>query len=122
VNPGNELLRAAGNPEISPIEDKLRWLGDRAHDVLLVGADPLPDSDSSWHPPAGVLGQSLHDFDDPTSEDIAGWSWDEGQWFRCRMCQRICVFNTIMSFTGYPCGHYDGDGHMLRYADLCENM
>lgn len=104
-------LRACDDPAIIlSIEGKLRLKG-RTHDALLVGANPLPSSGfdfNSWHPPAGVLAQYL-----PENEhDHAEWDWSEGQWFRCRKCQRICVYHSVQSFDGYPCGHYDGDGHL----------
>jgi hypothetical protein len=72
-------------------------------DTLLVGAGPFLSR--SRHS-AGIMSDS-------------GFvpSWDEGLWFRCRECQRICVYHSTMSYEGRPCGHYDGDHHIGSLDD-----
>lgn len=76
-------------------------------DVLIVGADPLPDidpnyNDSDWFRPAGLLGEFCGE----------GWDFDAGLWFTCDLCLAANVHHPVQSFAGRPCGHYDGDGYL----------
>ncbi len=101
-------------------------LGLRGHwhrDVLILGVNPLPgglDGTSAAdadHPPAGLLGEFRYDWatgwnDSEEFGTKSGWSWDTGVWFTCKQCGGVCVYQTIQSWKGRPCGHYDGD-HLL---------
>lgn len=44
-------------------------------------------------------------------------SWEFGpgwaRWARCAVCQQIGVFHTVGSFQLRPCGHADGDNHLI---------
>lgn len=76
------------------------------HDILIVGANPLPQLNSCCdrHPAAGLLGQ----FSDLPDEPI--WMFDTGQWYSCRACRRVSVCHRRPPFIGRPCGHYDDSG------------
>lgn len=85
------------------------------HDILIVGTRPYIPALGGWERGAGLLGERAC--------DISEWAWDVGSWFRCRECGNHGIFHNTMSFTGRPCGHYDGDGHLGQpHADLLETM
>ena len=101
------------------------------HDILIVGADPIPDIDeyadrTASHPAAGLVGQfwpscssgshwtdpsepSCRDCNAPTKP---GWNFGTALWFNCLKCDTVNVHHSIQMFTGQPCGHYDGDGYL----------
>jgi hypothetical protein len=91
-------------------------IGHWRHDVLILGVDPLPSIgyDDHNHPPAGLLGEYFSADDVADEPGIAGpgWDFDPGNWFRCRRCGEIGVYHSVQTFTGRPCGHYDGDGYL----------
>lgn len=89
------------------------------HDLLIVGVTPFPQRmGGSWKVAAGWLGEHI-----PGCERPCEWGdwhkchgseicWDAGDWFKCLSCRRVNVFHSLMSFTGRPCGCYEGDGHL----------
>jgi len=95
------------------------------HDILIVGISPYWVSDDGIESDhvAGMLGE----FDSYEGS----WQWDLGRWFTCRACGHISVFHSTSSFSGRPCGHYDGNGHILSppislmqsmWADACNDV
>ena len=104
---------------ISKIEHGLSGIWD--HDVLIVGADPLPYLPNSFdfsNHPAGVLGEW----------EEASWQWATANWMICTVCIQISVFHDFATYQGRPCGHYHGDSYIggLRtnvireaWADAC---
>ena len=101
----------------APVQKASDGLRDHwRHDLLIVGADPLPHLEHSfddYNPAAGLLGEFF-----PGDEYVPepAWSWGTGNWFTCGSCGRIGIFHDHMSYAGRPCGHYDGD-HYLRPLD-----
>jgi len=92
--------------------------GHWSHDVLILGADPLPQlaGGDHAHPAAGLLGECFRE-DLDTHEPVEPW-WDfeTGLWFTCDTCGKISVFHSVQSFAGRPCGHYGGGNQ--DYVDL----
>lgn len=90
-----------------------------AHDILILGADPLPQIDacSSWWPPAGLLGERMGCWDcglnDPPDHECPPQEWDFGigAWARCGRCGGIGVHHSVQSFHHRPCGHHEGGGN-----------
>ena len=81
-------------------------------DILVVGIDPLPPllvSEFWNHPAAGLLGQSLENFD---GESLGDWSFAAGLWVTCNACKQPAIFHPELDFTATPCGHHDGDAHL----------
>lgn len=75
---------------------------EKPYDLLVVGLSPILEEEASgWmnHPTAGLL-----------SDD----EWGEGDaaWHVCRMCNGTAIHSVFGSFTGRPCGHYDGDNYL----------
>lgn len=89
------------------------------HDILIVGASPLPllpaFSPGDTRPLAGLLGEPEHDWDDDAT--VYGWNWQPGQWITCRNCTKTAVFHPEMSFTSRPCGCYEGDHYLGHISD-----
>lgn len=92
--------------------------GHWAHDILILGADPLsslPNLEGEYHwPPAGLLGEYRpgadgENFDVNFDEPEPGWGVAVGHWFFCDKCGEVGIFHSLFSFHGRPCGHYDGD-------------
>lgn len=77
-------------------------LRDWNSDILIVGADPLPllNPAAINELAAGLLGEIVDDGE---------WAWARGIWMTCLECHSIGVLHEEMSYTGRPCGHYDGD-------------
>jgi hypothetical protein len=105
------------------------------HDVLIVGADPLPNIDAqyekdAWLRPAGLLGQygrtcgeegafgqhvgwgedDTCECGKPNRDNV--WDFGTGLWFTCTKCDTNAVHHALQSFAGRPCGHHDGDGYL----------
>lgn len=108
---------------VPKIERGLR--GHWQRDVLILGVTPLPgeldgtSAADAEHRPAGALGEFRDDWapgvnDGEAFDAKSGWSWDTGVWFTCAECGAVCVYHQIQSWTGRPCGHYDGD-HLLGH-------
>jgi hypothetical protein len=124
---------------IPKIETGLNGCWD--HDILILGADPLPILDTSCgsgdHPAAGVLGQRYATVDammlggvrtemdsylqlPPAFQQHAtwvtlrepGWNYATACWFRCCLCGAVCVYHSEQDWGGRPCGHYWGDQHL----------
>jgi hypothetical protein len=88
-----------------------RGLGAFGYDVLIVGADPLPQFASTFgygNPPAGLLGEAGYDNDR---------TWGVANWMICRACFATAVFHDHMSYAARPCGHYEGD-HYINAINL----
>lgn len=88
------------------------------HDILIVGATPLPWNRQSeyfepWHPPAGLLGERW--------EEETDWAWAKAGWLRCSSngCGAFGVFHEEQSYGGRPCGHAEGD-HFMGAASIYE--
>jgi hypothetical protein len=102
-----EIKPAATRQELLKHTDKMErglrgiWSGD----LLVVGVSPfvMPDA-QRYMPVIGLLGEA--------SADDA-WDWGSAEMFACTMCRPSApsVCHEYMSFTGRPCGHYDGDHH-----------
>jgi hypothetical protein len=75
------------------------------HDVMVVGADPLPQLHGCCrrHPPAGLLGV----FSDVPAEPV--WMFDTGNWYSCAVCGGLAVCHRRRPFRGRPCGHVGDD-------------
>jgi hypothetical protein len=92
-----------------------RW----GHDILIVGADPLPDippafscwDNNSDYPPAGLIGE-IWDPEDLVCPMPKGWDIGPASWFTCRACGQVAVRHEIQTWASRPCGHYDGDGYL----------
>ena len=91
--------------EFSEKAEKPLGLG-RERTVLVLGIDPLilqqgrPD-------PTPMAGYLTNDGDD-------GWEQTAPAcWAQCRECGRLGVFHEIGSFRLRPCGHHDGNNHLL---------
>jgi hypothetical protein len=71
------------------------------HDVLILGADPLPQLPGrcDGHPPCGLLGV----FSDEPTEPV--WMFDTGYWYSCTACGRLAVCHRRPPFVGRPCAH-----------------
>jgi hypothetical protein len=67
------------------------------HDILVVGADPLPSISSDvWDqfPVAGVLGEYGHG---------AGWWFSTALWSDCEQCHRPAVWHDQGNYATRPC-------------------
>ena len=104
-----EIKPAVGEADYrAPIEKAERGLRQHwKHDVLILGVDPFPSIEDHWvhgrHFPAGILGE----------HDGGGWFWEPAIWNHCGRCDTTNVFHSCMSYTGRPCGCYDGDHYLL---------
>lgn len=80
-------------------------LRDWNSDILIVGADPLPQLKSCGpnDQPAGLLGELI-------GEGI--WEWDTAEWLTCNRCGQIGVLHSVQSYAGRPCGHHAGDHYI----------
>lgn len=99
---------------------------DWQHDVLIVGADPLPKRFSGLavgdnHPFAGLLGDRYTECsehrrfcisDQDTCKQEPVWHFDAGNWFCCEICKEAAVYNAQYNYRGRPCGHYLGNDHL----------
>ena len=98
--------------------------GHWEHDILILGADPLPPQlrVDRPYPPAGLLGEfwdywelvdgrvSNERVRAPKPEDwVHDWNFHVGNWFTCAECGRINIFHSIHSSAGRPCGDRDDD-------------
>src|SRR5690625_2761328 len=72
------------------------------HDILVVGADPRPGCFDGVNI-AGYLGERYP----------GGWAWGPGEWMRCRDCAAAGIFHTDQTYSGRPCGCYDGDHFVM---------
>ena len=81
-------------------------------DILIVGADPLPDAfDKVWANDMPVAGMLLEG-------DHHGWGGGRaGCWMTCGHCGQIGVFSDIGFYGGRPCGHADGDHYLRSIAE-----
>ena len=84
------------------------------HDVLIVGASPLPllcpFANAATGLVAGLLGEPEHGWDDDA--EVLGWRWQPGQWITCRNCGSAAIYHPEMTFSSRPCGCYDGDHYL----------
>jgi hypothetical protein len=104
------------------------------HDILILGADPLPRLDTNirdwWPSTAGLLGQYFSAEDVIDMDMEPGWDFDLAYWFTCPHCRRTNVLHSVQSFHGRPCGHYDGgyfpriDLRTIRqhWAEACNDV
>jgi hypothetical protein len=103
------------------------------HDVLIVGADPLPQLDyCARFFPGGWLGEFGHSCG-TVVDDGKHWTWlDSGKdacwcgkplrepwwafgsalWFTCTACNAVGVHHMMQCWNGRPCGHRDGGGYL----------
>lgn len=100
----------------APLDKITDGLADHwQHDILVVGASPLPFLPvTSWGaemPAAGLLGEFLGEVNGSPE-----WSFDAGLWFRCANCRQVAIFHEVMTYKGRPCGCYEGD-HFLWMLD-----
>jgi hypothetical protein len=84
------------------------------HDVLIVGATPLPRSSDPHYgasqPAIGLLGEWF---------DVEhGQVFAEGLWHTCGACARPSFHHCEHSFRSRVCGHYDGDHYLGAAPDL----
>lgn len=80
-----------------------------ASDILVVGASPVALRGNHGYLAPGLLGESMRD-----PQDNIVWEWARAQWFNCTLCtsSEINIFHDVQSYSGRPCGHYDGDHHL----------
>lgn len=124
----------------SPVAKITRALqGHWPHDVVILGANPLPDLEvegCGTYAFGGWLGEmychkaindTRHDHDGVTPSyngqgqldiDERCWSFSQGSWFRCGKCRRVNLFHELMCFVGRPCGHYSGDNYLEPMSDF----
>ena len=91
-------------------------------DLLIVGVSPfvLPDA-QRYMPVIGLLGEAAErhyrvncdEFNSGEPLVERAWDWGSAEMFACTMCcpSAPSLSHEFMSFTGRPCGHYDGDHH-----------
>ncbi len=95
------------------------------HDILIVGSTPFPLVSFGYGSThlAGLLGEYGAHWE--------GWVWNEGEWHTCRACGAVNVHHVEMTFSGRPCGHYDGDHYLgeppmrimaSMWADACNDV
>lgn len=134
-----EVKPAVSRAEFQNPQRKIeRGLAEHRHDVLIVGADPLPQlgqtpwgglGSDDWHPTAGLLAERWDDAGNPGWGD--DWGWDTGHWMTCTNCGTAAVFHATQTYMGRPCGCYAGDhymggfpSHVIRsmWADACNSV
>lgn len=96
--------------EFSEKAEKPLGLG-RDRQVLVLGVDPLilEQGLPSTRPRAGYL----------TNDGLEGWeSTAPARWAECRECHRLGVYHETGWFRLLPCGHHDGDNHLLAGDEL----
>ena len=80
------------------------------HDILIVGASPLPGLDSwfgKYFPSAGILGEYVG--------GAAAWTFESALW--CQGTDHgLVVFHQLMDYIGRPCGCCKG--HKARAASV----
>lgn len=116
-----------------PIPKLERGLQSWTHDILIVGASPLPrlTSSSGWDfLVAGLLGERLAlagpaliaeqlggvVIGEGLADDRREWDWSTAHWMKCRECKRPAVFHDYQWYGGRPCGHAEGD-HLMGHLD-----
>ena len=105
-----------------------------SHDILIVGASPVLSGrfGNSWGSTAGWLGEFGQWGDADTWPDgPEGWCWEAADWIRCTNCGSHSIFHTVMTFSGRPCGCYNGDHYLGNaatsllesfWADACNDV
>jgi len=107
------------------------------HDILIVGASPLPSLiEDPWfgmQPDVGILGEYQPLFTDDNGgayysrdewdelragyanrkyDERAEWAWGPAVWNSCGQCYKIGVRHVEQGWHGRPCGHGDGDKYV----------
>jgi hypothetical protein len=100
-----------------------------AHDVLIVGASPLPQI-GQYHVDSVTVGW-LGEFMKMDNDKLPPWTWALSDWFTCTNCKAISIYHNEWSYRGRPCGCYDGrhylgvaNDRLLKsfWADACNDV
>lgn len=113
-----DMTTADLDTHVSKITAALPGSWDR--DVLVVGGSWSLAVEDGYHV-AGVLLEwgEWGDGAPETTTMTTGWAGGSALWNRCAECGGVAVHHQLMTWSGRPCGHYDGD-HLLEPTPVAE--